>query len=202
MNSFLIFGFGVSGKAAAKLIGQKHKNPTIYAVDQNEISVKGIKQVSPEEADGLGFQTAIISPGYQLSKTEKAILKGKTQYTEYEFGFLYLKPHLTIGVTGTNGKSTVVKMLEWALSKSGKNVVVGGNIGIPICELALQHSTNQLAKNNLVVVTEISSYQLHYTQSFMFDWGIITNITPDHLAWHSSLQNYIGAKLKLSLIHI
>jgi len=94
-----------------------------------------------------------------------------------------------VGISGSNGKSTVTQLLgEMALS-DGKHAVICGNIGKPVME-----SLNDDAD---LYIVEISSYQLDYTNNLNLLTGVITNITPDHLDRYPDFNDYIKSKLSL-----
>lgn len=97
---------------------------------------------------------------------------------------------LTIAVTGTNGKSTVTRMLTTVLQGAGWLTCEGGNIGTPVVALFDQNYER--------AVLEVSSFQLFYAQTFTPEIAIVTNIFPDHLDWHASLQEYSDAKAKIA----
>ncbi|MEC8977300.1 MAG: UDP-N-acetylmuramoyl-L-alanine--D-glutamate ligase [Pseudomonadota bacterium] len=97
-----------------------------------------------------------------------------------------------IAVTGSNGKSTVVKLLHDMLSVSGHNCCMLGNIGKPV--LSLFKEDQQIYD---YVIVELSSFQLYWTQSMRAYIGVVLNIYPNHLDWHRSLDCYADAKLKL-----
>jgi len=95
-----------------------------------------------------------------------------------------------VGITGTNGKSTTVKLLGHLLKEAGVPVEVGGNIGT--AALALDDPGPEG-----VIVLELSSYQLETTPSLRLDAGALINITPDHLDRHGGWAGYISAKRRL-----
>ncbi|MEE2694552.1 MAG: UDP-N-acetylmuramoyl-L-alanine--D-glutamate ligase [Pseudomonadota bacterium] len=92
-----------------------------------------------------------------------------------------------IGVTGTNGKSTVTALLAHLIRKGGKVAEVGGNFGSPVLGLEMLGSDG-------TYVLELSSYQLDLARNVFFDIAIWTNLSPDHLERHGSLDGYICAK--------
>ena len=92
-----------------------------------------------------------------------------------------------IGVTGTNGKSTTTSLIGHILETAGRDIEVGGNLGIPVLELNGLDSTGNY-------VLEMSSYQLEITVSITFDVAVLLNISPDHLERHGGLDGYIKAK--------
>ncbi len=195
MNEFLIFGYGVSGKAAAKLLEHQHPDSKIWVIDQRLLQLSGnLGQCTLKESKTKKLKAVVVSPGYKLDPNELEFIKDKDWLSEFEFGLMHLKPKSVIAVTGTNGKSSVVKMLEHTLNQAGIHAIAAGNIGTPTSTLAAlnEHS-------NMVVILEVSSYQLSYLKKFMFDWSIITNITSDHLEWHGSLKHYQNSKSKLAV---
>jgi UDP-N-acetylmuramoylalanine--D-glutamate ligase len=92
-----------------------------------------------------------------------------------------------VGVTGTNGKSTVTTLLGHILKSAGRNVAVGGNLGQAALGLPA------LAGDGIYVL-ELSSYQLEITPSPVSDVAILLNITPDHLDRHGGIEGYVAAK--------
>lgn len=104
--------------------------------------------------------------------------------------FFRLCPAPVTGITGSNGKSTTTSLLGEMLKKSGIKTWVGGNIGISLLEYLDE------IKPDDVVVLEISSFQLEYLSRLEMSphISIVTNIAPNHLDRHKTLENYIGAK--------
>jgi UDP-N-acetylmuramoylalanine--D-glutamate ligase len=96
----------------------------------------------------------------------------------------------TIGITGTNGKSTTTALINHILNQCGITSVMGGNIGEPIMNLTITDDIE-------VVVLELSSFQLDLCQEYSPDISILLNISPDHLDRHGSMENYILAKEKI-----
>lgn len=163
MKKIAILGEGVTGKAIAK------KLPEI-----------GLIQTSIEEADLI-----VTSPGIppnQFPQTSKEII------SEIEFAYRWFqtqpKPPVIIGITGTNGKSTVTALLAHILDAPSL-----GNIGIPLVSFLGQEAP--------VLVVELSSYQLECCTQFRPDIGVILNITPDHLERHGTMEAYAAQKAKL-----
>src|SRR3954470_16289716 len=92
-----------------------------------------------------------------------------------------------VGITGTNGKSTVTTLLGHILKSAGRTVAVGGNLGQAVLGLP------SLGGGGIYVL-ELSSYQLDITPSPVSDVAILLNITPDHLDRHGGMEGYIAAK--------
>lgn len=92
----------------------------------------------------------------------------------------------TIGVTGTNGKSTTTALIHHIIKQSGRPTVMGGNIGVPVFDLEI--------KDKPFVVLELSSYQLDLCPGFIPEISVLLNITPDHIDRHGSMEQYAASK--------
>ena len=128
-----------------------------------------------------------ISPSHKLIR--KAVKQGIPILTDLDI-FCAFNNSKKIIVTGTNGKTTVTTLIDRVLNASGTNSIIGGNVFPPILDL--------INKKADVFVIEASSFQLHYSNNIHADISVILNITEDHLDWHSSIEQYQKAKLKLS----
>ena len=93
-----------------------------------------------------------------------------------------------LAVTGTNGKTTVVRMVASMLGAAGLRVAAVGNVGDPVVGAVI----NPVAYDAIVV--ELSSFQLHWTSSLSVHSAAVVNIAPDHLDWHGSEERYVEAK--------
>ena len=98
--------------------------------------------------------------------------------------------NLIIAVTGTNGKSTTVKLLSDIIKSTKKDVRLVGNIGKSIL------SEKKITKKTIFIV-EASSYQIEYSKIFKAKYAMLINISPDHLERHKTFKKYLNAKLKL-----
>jgi UDP-N-acetylmuramoylalanine--D-glutamate ligase len=94
-----------------------------------------------------------------------------------------------VGVTGTNGKTTVTSMVEACLRAAGQDALACGNIGLSFPEAVLEHHD--------VFVVEVSSFQLALQESFHPSISVLLNVAPDHLDWHGSYDAYIDAKRRI-----
>ena len=147
----------------------------------------------PEQLAGL--DAIIVSPGVPHSAPifARAAAAGVAVIGDIELfarARASLPLHRVVGITGTNGKSTVTALIHHVLTCAGRPATQGGNIGLPI-----------LAQDPLpetgVYVLELSSFQLELTHSLACDIAILLNITPDHLDRHGSLAAYAAAKARL-----
>ena len=198
----MVAGMSKSGESSARFL-LKH-GAEVYVYD--DVVSDSIKAVMSEledlgahivEADSFIDATLlcdilVLSPGIPIDNPLPIAFKkqGKTIIGEAELGALYLKAN-TVAVTGTNGKTTTVSMLNSVLVNAGLNSVACGNIGTPIVG-----EVEKLGLDDYAVV-EISSFQLETLSSLRPHIAIITNITEDHLNRHYNMENYIFLKRKI-----
>lgn len=149
------------------------------------------------EADGLEravdiCDVLVLSPGIPIDNSLPVSFRrqGKCIIGEEELGAMYLRA-TAVAVTGTNGKTTTVSMIDAVLKAAGKNSVLCGNIGNP-----LVGEVENLGFDDFAVI-EISSFQLETLSSLRPHVAVITNITEDHLNRHYNMENYIFLKSKL-----
>ncbi len=135
-----------------------------------------------------GCDVILRSPGIRVDRPEflKAVENGAILTSEMEL-FLSMCPAKTIGVTGSDGKTTTTTLIYEMLKAEGYNCFVGGNIGHP-----LLYRIESIGGEDVVVV-ELSSFQLH-NMRVSTDVAVITNISPNHLDYHSDYDEYIDAK--------
>jgi UDP-N-acetylmuramoylalanine--D-glutamate ligase len=101
-----------------------------------------------------------------------------------------------LGITGTNGKTTTVGMLEAILRAAGLRTVAAGNVGLPLVE-AVHASTSSGEPSYDVLAVEMSSQQLAWSPSPRFAAGALLNIAEDHLDWHDTMADYLAAKTRI-----
>jgi UDP-N-acetylmuramoylalanine--D-glutamate ligase len=101
----------------------------------------------------------------------------------------YGPPRRWLVVTGTNGKTTTVSMLQAMLTAAGRRSLLCGNIGSPVLDLLAQPAD--------LLAVELSSFQLHWAPSLRPEAGVVLNIAEDHLDWHSTLAHYTAAKARV-----
>lgn len=189
-----VLGLGITGSAVAYACQNSGVN--IHLWDDNK------KTRQKFIADGfqvIDFQDdlspyAILIPAAGVKPSHIAIQKAVTQNIpiKSDIDLLYgSAPDATyIGITGTNGKSTTTALMGHILTALKKKHAIGGNIGIAAASLPSFDRDG-------IYVLEMSSYQLEITSQPIFDIAVCLNITPDHLAWHGTMENYITAKEKI-----
>jgi UDP-N-acetylmuramoylalanine--D-glutamate ligase len=100
-----------------------------------------------------------------------------------------------IAITGTNGKSTTTALIGHILASTGFDAQVGGNIGKSVLELTSPSSGNRGAQT--IYVLEMSSFQIDLTPGLKPDVALLSNLTPDHIDRHGSMENYAAIKQRL-----
>ena len=206
MQKPTLFGYGLTTKAIAKKLGGGctffDDNCKATYTDENNNTIKPSHLFNPDESQ-LEVTTPSLPPKHPLIQSAKNLL------SEYDYflgrglcshntkntntltqsvlsgdNTLHKKP-FTIWISGTNGKTTTTQMLTHILESRG--AVSGGNIGTPLADLSTDAS---------IWVLESSSFTLHHTQSASPDIYLLLPITPDHLDWHITPEQYEADKLK------
>ena len=195
-----VAGLGVSGIAACRLLAAQ--GARVIAVDQAEgdalhAAAVGMRELGVEVR--LGFTGAledepalvVASPGVSPdSQWLSELCGGVRVVSELELGFQNTVCR-AVGITGTNGKTTVTELVEKMLADAGIRAEAAGNIGVPACEVAMK------SRDLDCVVLEVSSFQLEKIEAFRPTAAVLLNITPDHLDRHGSLEAYGRAKARI-----
>jgi UDP-N-acetylmuramoylalanine--D-glutamate ligase len=136
----------------------------------------------------------VLSPGVpaDLAQLEIARRAGIEIISEPELAGRFLRGRM-IGVTGSNGKTTVTTLIGELMRAAGADVIVGGNIGTPLTALV------ERSNDSTWTVAELSSFQLEMIDTLRVHVAVVTNITPDHLDRHGSFENYVRAKHRIFL---
>lgn len=145
-------------------------------------------RLGPDYLKGIDAQVVLRTPGmpFHSPVLEELRQNGVVVTSEMEL-FFDLCPCKTIGVTGSDGKTTTTTLISEILKEGGKRVHVGGNIGRPLFPVVQDIRPNDFA------VAELSSFQLISMRESP-DIAVITNITPNHLDIHKSMDEYVDAK--------
>ena len=201
-QTFLVAGISRSGIAAAEyLLG---KGAKVYLYDDvsdeavrdatEKLVTKGAHAVKKEELTSRGelCDVLVLSPGIPIDHPLPVMFKrmGKAVVGEAELGARALCCPV-VAVTGTNGKTTVVSMLEHVFRTAGKKTVACGNIGKPITACL-----KELGEDGIAAM-EVSSFQLETLTSLRPHIAIELNVTEDHLNRHYTMENYIFLKQRL-----
>lgn len=195
-----LLGAGVSNKplvaklaeGGAKIIIRDKKTVEKMGSAADEFVAAGAEFISGESyLDGIDGDYVFRSPGFRpdIEPLKEAQARGCELTSEMEM-FLANSPCPVIALTGSDGKSTTTTLVSNILSESGFNCFLGGNIGEP-----LLNRIDDMKEEDIIAV-ELSSFQLMTINSPM-TVAVIKNITPNHLNWHTGMDEYIAAKSKI-----
>jgi UDP-N-acetylmuramoylalanine--D-glutamate ligase len=200
-----VFGLARTGLAAARALVAGGAQVALW--DENPKSreaaqAEGLPLVDLSTADWSQFAALMLSPGVPLTHpaphwtVEKARAAGVEIVGDMELFARtvnaapeHKRPKI-VAVTGTNGKSTTTALIGHVCAQAGRDVRIGGNIGVGVLDLEDMHG-------GAVYVLEMSSYQLDLTSSLHADVTVILNISPDHLERHGTMENYVAAKRRI-----
>ena len=195
-----LVGFGMSNKALLDRLGRVEG----YEFFLSERRPLGKDEIDYLNSMGIEYEVGhterlldadviVVSPGVKPStEVGNMILSSGVQvHVDVSFYFeIFEKGRAkVIGVTGTNGKSTTVYMIEHVLRKLSNNAVAAGNNEFPIFRVDIDDVD--------YLVLELSSFQLFWSPHIPLDYSLILNVKEDHLDWHGSFQDYLKSKLKV-----
>jgi len=201
-----VYGLARSGLSAARAL--KFAGAKVFAWDDNEASrlaglKEGIQGEAAERWPWNDVSSLVLSPGIPLThpKPHAIVRQAKSARVEVigdvELFARAIRPERSsigraplIAVTGTNGKSTTTALIGHILQSAGFDAQVGGNIGRPVLDLSEPQAKT-------VYVLEVSSYQIDLSPSLVPDVAVHTNLSPDHLDRHGSMENYAAVKTAL-----
>jgi UDP-N-acetylmuramoylalanine--D-glutamate ligase len=211
----LVIGYGLSGRAVAHWLATHGSEVVVLEDDpeaardaQASVKVPGLTvQIGrgPERAEKLACSADLVVPSPGVPVRHPALVAAKAfgvdVLSEIELAWRVLdemggeqgERHRLVAITGTNGKTTVTKLVVAMLAASGKDAVAAGNVGYPLIEAVTHISPGSQG----VLVAEVSSFQLEYTRKFRPDVSCWLNFAPDHLDWHPTLDQYARAKAKI-----
>jgi UDP-N-acetylmuramoylalanine--D-glutamate ligase len=200
-----VFGLGRSGISAARAL--MAGGARVCAWDDNEAARKaaetaGVTAVDLNRRDWQNFAALVLAPGIPFKYPEphrfvrmaqlvnvpvigdmELFARAVADLKEFE------RPRI-VGVTGTNGKSTTTALIGHVLKQCGKDVRVGGNIGVGVLDLDKLHG-------GAIYVLELSSYQLDLAETLKCDVAVMLNLSPDHLTRHGGMDGYVQAKRRI-----
>ena len=197
-----VVGIGISNTPVIKLLSKAGAYVTAY--DKNskdklgavadELEAMGVKLVLGEHyLDVLTGDIVVKTPGLRFDHPAiaRAVSRGAHLTSEMEI-FFDVCPCKIIAVTGSDGKTTTTSIIYEMLKRAGYTVHLGGNIGMPLLP-----QTPDIKESD-IVVAELSSFQLH-TMKKSPDIAVITNLSPNHLDVHKSMEEYVEAKKNIYL---
>lgn len=204
MKNAHVIGLGKSGIAAARLLQQS--GWTVVLSDRHPTPHLGLAQAQLQQA-GITVllnhsfvpdsrtNLVVVSPGVPWDSPPLVAAResGLEVIGETELAWRFLQDRPWVGITGTNGKTTVTALTAAIFQAAGYDAPACGNIGHATCELALQSTVPDW------VIAELSSYQIEASATLAPKIGLWTTLTPDHLQRHQTVENY--AQIKATLLH-
>lgn len=201
-KTVLVVGLGKSGMSVARFLAKRGAAVTATDMRQpedlgEEVSILETMGISLE-LGGHRIETAersdlvIVSPG--VPHTIPVIAGARTReipvWGELELASRFIAEPI-VAVTGTNGKTTTTQLIGDMLTRSGRSVFVGGNIGTPLTDYI-----DQTEKKDVLVI-EVSSFQLDTIETFRPHVAVLLNITEDHLDRYEGMAQYAASKARI-----
>jgi UDP-N-acetylmuramoylalanine--D-glutamate ligase len=196
----LVVGLGKSGVSAVRHLARAGARLTLTDSRTAPPGLEQARAAAPDALLCLGgldapaphaqYEFAVVSPGVSLAEPLVGALRaaGVPIVGDVEL-FAQAAAAPTIGITGSNGKSTVTTLVGAMAQAAGWSAGVGGNLGEPALDLLEQPAQ--------LYVLELSSFQLETTSSLRLAAATILNVSPDHLDRHGTLERYIAAKARI-----
>lgn len=202
-KNFLVFGLSKSGYSVTKELLKLKANCYIYEENDNlyqsgnlgELVELGARRVTTDTVFELlkNIDVLVVSPGVAIN--HRLCVKARELKIriigELELGYLLIKSPI-IAVTGTNGKTTTVSIINKIFENANISHELVGNIGVPITS-----KVDKLQEHDAFAITEVSSFQLETIHNFTPHIACILNITPDHLERHYTMENYVYLKERI-----
>ena len=196
----LIVGLGKTGVSAARHLARRGWRIAVTDSREAPPGREAIAAIAAPEDCSFGrfnaallegVQLVVASPGVALREPvlAEAMARGLDVVGDVEL-FAREARAPVVGITGTNGKSTVTTLVGRMAARAGRRVSVGGNLGTPVLELLAQPVPE-------LYVLELSSFQLEVTQSLPLAAAAVLNLSADHLDRHGTMQDYAAAKARI-----
>ncbi|HEX9968821.1 MAG TPA: UDP-N-acetylmuramoyl-L-alanine--D-glutamate ligase [Acidimicrobiales bacterium] len=196
----LVVGFGVTGRAVSRAL-RAEGYEVVVSEDRPDAGLA--EETAEADVDLLASPTAdelaravraaalvVPSPGVPASHRVYGMADAAGVPVVSEVELAWRRASMPVlAVTGTNGKTTVTTLVADMLNQSGRRAIAAGNIGLPLIEA--------VARDVDVVVAEVSSFQLQYTDRFRPSVAVWLNLAEDHLDWHPTLEHYAAAKARI-----
>ena len=200
-KSYAVLGLARSGLATVDAL--LASGATVMAWDSRPdvreavgASRPNLRIADPQVTSLYGYAGIVVSPGVPLNRHPIATRGREAKVPVIGDLELFaqaranLPAHKVVGITGTNGKSTVTALIHHIVESAGTPTLMGGNIGLPIL-------SQQPLPEGGVYVLELSSYQIDLTQSLDCDIAVLLNVSPDHLDRYDGMDDYAASKARL-----
>ncbi len=191
-KSFLIYGYGVSGKSVEKYLINNNCNYNIYD-DFKKITNKRVISKRYLKNKINQYSYFIVSPSIKIEKNHFLYEHKDKILIDLDFLSLEVSSQKILGLTGTEGKSSTCSYINQILSKKYKTKIIG-NFGNTI--LDKKNLKKYLSRIDILII-ELSSYQLDKLKFLKLHYALITNIFSDHLDYHRNIKNYISSKFRI-----
>ena len=191
----VILGIGKSGQAAKNLLlAQGFESCTIHTFDEKNSAADFSHW---DQIKSLEIGTLVLSPGIPMLSPGLVQLKamGWQVTSEINLACSILTDEIIVGITGSVGKSTVTSLLGEAVEHDDPCAFVGGNLGIPFCEYALQVINKE--KKARYIILELSSYQLENCKDLKLNYSAITFLSSNHLERYATISDYYKTKCNI-----
>lgn len=187
--SALVVGMEKSGQASAAFL--RSRGADVTTTDIRPLDVPGFRPQT-DALFGEDWGLIVLSPGVpaDLEPLERARARGVRVIGEVELAAPFLRGK-TVGITGSNGKTTTTSLTGHIFQSAGVPAQVGGNIGTPV--IAMVEGSREDQWN----ILELSSFQLETARTFRAHVGVCLNVTQNHLDRHHTMESYIRAKANL-----
>jgi UDP-N-acetylmuramoylalanine--D-glutamate ligase len=209
-KTVLVLGLGLTGisslrwlarRGATLRVADSRDSPPFLAEVQKDHPGLEVHLGAFREESLAGVDTVVASPGIALREPilRAAVAKGievlgDIEIFAREINQVKDKGIQVLGVTGTNGKSTVTMMADAMAKASSRRSVGLGNVGMPVLDVLADAEDNGHPQ---VYVLELSSYQLETTTSLALDAAVVLNVSQDHLDRYDSMAGYAAAKQRI-----
>lgn len=189
MKKVLLFGIGKTNRDLHKVLSQD-PGISLWVSSDDPVELEGFpedQRLNPQEALSQNFDEVYCPPG--IPCTHPVFDRFQVR-NEIEYGVALFSCRV-IGVTGSNGKSTVCKLIYDFLSAQGYDCILAGNYGQPLSSFLDRSSSADF------VILELSSFQIFSLSKPFLDFALLTSFEADHLDWHPDLNHYRDTKLRI-----
>jgi len=202
LRKILVVGMGRSGAAAASALAARNLKVTICDAQAGASLRTVLERLQAmnvvthtggyPELERIKPDLLVVSPGIprSLPLLVEAQIRGIPVISELELAFGFARAPF-MAITGTNGKTTTTALLGQMIADAGKQVLIGGNIGLALADIV------DAVPAEGMIVAEVSSFQLEHIAAFRPQVGAVLNITPDHLDRHGTMDEYTAVKMRL-----
>jgi len=189
-----VLGGGVTGKAIIAFLSRQEATFDLF--DEKEDGA--LRPDIDIKAERYGL--AVVSPGWRRDHPLVEALRsaGVRIISEIDLAWLYKEEiapdQKWVALTGTNGKTTTIKMVESIFASAGKRAIACGNVGEPVLAALMEEVPYE------ILALELSSFQIAWSHLPHFEASAILNIAEDHIDWHGSFDDYANEKMRLQTL--